>query len=154
MPMSGRIHLGRRVRRLREEKGWTQSELAAHLPGVRQQSIDQLEQGRVKRPRFLPELAEVLGTHVQWLLTGHGKRLAPRVRKPAIDAALMHDVLVAVDHMQGRRGKKIAPQQKAKLICALYELMRAQEHPSPAQLAEAASNIVGYDEFLKRVRKR
>ena len=41
-------HLGDRVRKLREEKGWSQSELAAHLPGVRQQSIDQLERGAVR----------------------------------------------------------------------------------------------------------
>ena len=37
--------------------GLTQSELAT-LAGTTQQSIEQLESGKTKRPRFLPELAK------------------------------------------------------------------------------------------------
>ncbi|MBI3419189.1 MAG: helix-turn-helix transcriptional regulator, partial [Proteobacteria bacterium] len=103
--MGTKGHLGQRVRALREEKGWSQSALAAQLPSVRQQSIDQLENGHVKRPRFLPELAQVLGTHVQWLLTGQGARAAARARKDSvIDADLLRDVFVAVEDVLAQRG--------------------------------------------------
>lgn len=47
----------------------TQSELAT-LAGTTQQSIEQLESGKTKRPRFLPELANALHCDLSWLLDG------------------------------------------------------------------------------------
>ena len=150
-----KITLGGRVRRLREEKGWSQSELASHLPDVRQQSIDQLERGQVRRPRFLPELAQALGTQVQWLLTGEGSK-TPRVRKKTgdIDPKLLQDVFVAVEHVLDQRGKDSDLRQKIKLICALYEVMCEEEIRTAEKLNQAASNIVSYEQFLQKSKKK
>ncbi len=48
-----------RVLLRRNQPGLTQTELAA-LAGTTQQAIVQLESGKTKRPRYLPELAKAL----------------------------------------------------------------------------------------------
>lgn len=58
-----------RVKSTREALGLTQVELAEKV-GTSQQSIEQLENGKTKRPRYLPELAKVLEVTVDWLLDG------------------------------------------------------------------------------------
>ncbi|WP_034912955.1 S24 family peptidase [Erwinia sp. 9145] len=60
-----------RVLAKRNELGWTQAELAEKT-GTSQQAIVQLESGKTKRPRYLPELAKALGCDIQWLLEGNG----------------------------------------------------------------------------------
>ncbi|MFP9227574.1 LexA family protein [Pectobacterium cacticida] len=60
-----------RVKFKRDELGLTQSELAEKV-GTSQQAIDQLENGKTRRPRYLPELASALGVTVDWLLSGVG----------------------------------------------------------------------------------
>lgn len=52
--------LADRVREAREMMGWSQSELARAV-GVPPQSIQQLEAGSVRQPRYLRRLSEVLG---------------------------------------------------------------------------------------------
>jgi phage repressor protein C with HTH and peptisase S24 domain len=54
------------IRRLRQLKDWTQEELARRA-GVSQQSIEDIESGRTKRPRAIHEIAAALGTHVEVL---------------------------------------------------------------------------------------
>ncbi|MBT6959844.1 MAG: helix-turn-helix transcriptional regulator, partial [Rhodospirillaceae bacterium] len=51
--------LGARVRQCRLALSWSQADLANRI-GVKQQSIDQLESGKVSRPRYIVELAESL----------------------------------------------------------------------------------------------
>jgi transcriptional regulator with XRE-family HTH domain len=144
--------LGQRVRQLRIEKGWSQNDLAAQLPGVKQQSVDQLENGKVSRPRFLPELASVLSTTVQWLLTGDG----PATHKKSashdtvIDAELLRDVVVAVEHVLERNKTKIDNKVRAEMIAVLYDMMRVEEKATSEKMLQAASNIVSYNRFLKR----
>ncbi|KQN53182.1 LexA family transcriptional regulator [Erwinia sp. Leaf53] len=58
-----------RVLAKRTELGLTQTELAERT-GTTQQAIVQLESGKTKRPRYLPELAKVLGCDIDWLLDG------------------------------------------------------------------------------------
>lgn len=58
-----------RVKSRRESLDITQAELAENV-GTSQQSIEQLENGKTKRPRYLPELAKELGVTVDWLLSG------------------------------------------------------------------------------------
>lgn len=58
-----------RVLAKRTELGLTQTELAEKT-GTTQQAIVQLESGKTKRPRYLPELAKVLGCDIDWLLDG------------------------------------------------------------------------------------
>ncbi len=64
--------LGARVRQCRLALNWSQAELAKRLD-IKQQSIDQLESGKVKSPRYVIELAEALGAPLEWLRHGKGE---------------------------------------------------------------------------------
>ena len=64
--------LGARVRQCRLALTWSQAELARRI-GVKQQSIDQLESGKVKRPRYIVELSEALNVPLDWLRHGKGQ---------------------------------------------------------------------------------
>lgn len=63
------MSISKRVKNKRIQLGMTQAELADRA-GTAQQSIEQLERGKTKRPRFMPELAKALGCTVDWLITG------------------------------------------------------------------------------------
>ncbi len=63
------MSISERVKNKRINLGLTQVELAEAV-GTTQQSIEQLESGKTKRPRFLPELASALQYSVDWLITG------------------------------------------------------------------------------------
>ncbi len=73
--------LGERVAFAREQKGWTQKQLAERVRrcnpalGTKQSTIHSLEEGSVERPRYLRELAIVLDVNENWLLTGEGPML-------------------------------------------------------------------------------
>ncbi|GFN47492.1 LexA family protein [Candidatus Regiella insecticola] len=58
-----------RVRSRRTELGLTQKDLAKRVD-TSQQAIEQLENGKTKRPRYLPELANALNCQLYWLLNG------------------------------------------------------------------------------------
>ncbi len=64
--------LGARVRQCRLALTWSQAELARRI-GVKQQSIDQLESGKVQRPRYVVELSETLNVPLEWLRHGKGQ---------------------------------------------------------------------------------
>jgi len=70
--------IAKRVQSKRSELGLTQAELAERA-GTSQQAIEQLENGKTKRPRYLPELARALGCEIDWLITGtkSGTNVAP-----------------------------------------------------------------------------
>lgn len=61
-----------RLKTLRDAKGLSQAQLAG-MVGAKQQSIDQIERGEVRRPRTLPEIARALETSTDYLtgLTDH-----------------------------------------------------------------------------------
>jgi transcriptional regulator with XRE-family HTH domain len=63
--------LGRRVAIRRAKLGLSQEALALRI-GMKQQGVDAIEQGRVKRPRLLRELARALSTSEEWLLWRRG----------------------------------------------------------------------------------
>lgn len=67
--LGGYMSISERVKNKRILLNLTQSELAEAV-GTTQQSIEQLESGKTKRPRFLPELAKALSCSVDWLVTG------------------------------------------------------------------------------------
>jgi len=60
-----------RVAQSRRDMGLTQQELAKRV-GVSQQAVQQLEDGVIKRPRYMVELALALGVSAEWLLNGKG----------------------------------------------------------------------------------
>lgn len=72
-----------RVLSKRTELGLTQTELAERA-GTTQQAIVQLESGKTKRPRYLPELAKALNCDIQWLLDGTGAALDGNVINPVV----------------------------------------------------------------------
>lgn len=58
--------MGLKIKERREALGLTQEEVASAC-GVTQQAIQRLENGEILRPRYLDELAAVLGTTKAWL---------------------------------------------------------------------------------------
>ena len=68
-----------RVASLRARVGLSQSELARRI-GVSPQSIQQLEAGHIRRPRYLLRLAKLLDVSAEWLEDGAGAQVAPVAR--------------------------------------------------------------------------
>ncbi|MBN5205371.1 helix-turn-helix transcriptional regulator [Serratia marcescens] len=62
--------LSDRLKQKRNELNLTQAQLA-ELAGTKQQTIQQVEAGLTKRPRFLVELAQALECDPLWLLYGN-----------------------------------------------------------------------------------
>jgi hypothetical protein len=110
-----------------------------------------LEQGQVSRPRFLPELADVLETSVQWLLTGEGEAAKPARPVKDIDVALLRDVMLAVDGVIAERKLEFNVQQRAKLFSSIYELMNDLEERTPKKLGEAVNTIISYDLLQRKL---
>lgn len=66
--------LADRVRDAREQKGWTQQQLADRA-GVSQATIGNIEAGTRSHPRSLLKIAAALGRRPEWLQTGRGQEL-------------------------------------------------------------------------------
>jgi transcriptional regulator with XRE-family HTH domain len=63
------MSLGERIKQLRKKAGLSQGDIGK-IVGVPYQSIQNVELGRVKRPRFIIQLAEALNTSIDYLITG------------------------------------------------------------------------------------
>jgi repressor LexA len=103
--------LAERVARAREARGWSQAELARRISArrrargkgpVRQQSVNQLEQGDVDAPRYLLELAEVLEVDAAWLSGAETPRrpAAEIVRVPVVSWVEAGELVDTVDPYQ------------------------------------------------------
>ncbi|MBS7782418.1 MULTISPECIES: helix-turn-helix domain-containing protein [Providencia] len=62
--------LSERIKIRRVQLDLTQSELA-EMVGLKQQSIQQIESGLIKRPRFIVEIATALQCDPSWLISGN-----------------------------------------------------------------------------------
>lgn len=136
--------LGSRVRRLRVARGLTQGQLADLLPGVSQQSIDQLEQGMVRRPRYLPELAACLGVSHDHLRTGdRPKRTRAQPQSlMAIDPRLLADIVTVVEREFDKADISLDVSAKSQVVSGLYEILIAENDMTRhAELAAAARDI-------------
>ena len=80
--------LGQRVRELRNKKGWTQTDLA-NMAGVTYQNIQFCENDKIKMPRYINELAEYLGTSIEYLVKGE--------EEPNVIHIQQHISIVSVD---------------------------------------------------------
>jgi transcriptional regulator with XRE-family HTH domain len=80
--------LGQRVRDLRNKKGWTQTDLA-NMAGVTYQNIQFCENDKIKMPRYINELAESLGTSIEYLVKGE--------EEPNVVHIQQHISIVSVD---------------------------------------------------------
>jgi phage repressor protein C with HTH and peptisase S24 domain len=74
--MSGMTSFALRVRKTRQERGFTQAELA-HKIGVRQSTIGNIESGRNQGSTMVAQLAAALGVNALWLAEGKGPKEAP-----------------------------------------------------------------------------
>ena len=63
--------LGARLCARREKLGHTQDSLARAI-GMKQQGVDNIEKGKVRRPRLIREIAAELRTSQEWLLWAEG----------------------------------------------------------------------------------
>lgn len=57
---------GARIRELRERQGWSQRRLADKI-GIKQQSLNAIESGKVLKSKYLPDLARALGVPLESL---------------------------------------------------------------------------------------
>ena len=64
------MSLASRVKLLRTQKGYSQTELGRLVGGVPYQSIQNLESGKVTSPRYIIELARVLEVSTDYLFHG------------------------------------------------------------------------------------
>ncbi len=62
-------NLGDRMRSSRQEKGWTQEQLAVRA-GTNQAVIQKIENGKSLRPRKIDQIAAVLEINPAWLMFG------------------------------------------------------------------------------------
>ena len=67
--------LSDRLKQKRIELNLTQTKLA-ELSGTNQQTVQQAESGKTKRPRYIVELAQALNCDPLWLLYGKNKNAA------------------------------------------------------------------------------
>jgi phage repressor protein C with HTH and peptisase S24 domain len=76
--MSG---IGERIRKRREELGWSQPQLAKKIGGITYQAIQAIEKGG--NTKHLNGIARALGVNPDWLETGEGSRDPLSTGKPA-----------------------------------------------------------------------
>lgn len=69
--MTGTV--GERVRQVRQERGWTQAELAKRAK-IAQSSVSELERGDSRGSAYIVDIAVALGVSPFWLNSGKGRR--------------------------------------------------------------------------------
>ncbi|EPR9084300.1 helix-turn-helix domain-containing protein [Cronobacter dublinensis] len=67
--------ISQRLKNRRAELNLSQAELAEKA-GMKQQSLQAIEAGQTKRPRYLFELAQALQCDAHWLMYGYSKNTA------------------------------------------------------------------------------
>jgi transcriptional regulator with XRE-family HTH domain len=94
--------IGKRLRALREEGGWTQAQLAQAI-GISPGAVSQLERGEVHSMAYphLRAAARFLRCDMDWLATGEGSRKhrAP-ITQLSAEAILLADQIDRLDPQQ------------------------------------------------------
>lgn len=80
--------IGKRVTQCLEEQSLSEYALAKKL-NIHHSNIQSLTSGRVKKPRYLGELAEALHVSEKWLRTGEGEKSIQNLSSPHIELADM-----------------------------------------------------------------
>lgn len=95
------MSLGQRIRSRREEKRWSQAELAK-AAGTSQQTVNRLELGETEHSKALDGIAEALGVSRKWLLFGDGSATSvddnPRPPGPTKGASSLHIAVAEAIH--------------------------------------------------------
>lgn len=92
--------LGQRMRKKRQEKGWTQEQLAVRA-GTNQAVIQKIENGKSLRPRKIDQIAEVLDVNPAWLM--FGEEPAPTLSDEAMELARVWEKLPEPDKSRLRQ---------------------------------------------------
>jgi len=102
--------IGRRVKELRTAMDITQGELGDLIGGIPHQSIQNVESGKVTRPRYLEKMAQVLGTTVSYLIGGAqpGAEINKVIFKQCIEVVQ-------------KVGSDLTPDQQINLVVYLYD---------------------------------
>jgi transcriptional regulator with XRE-family HTH domain len=111
--------VGKRIRQTREERGWTQDQLAEHV-GVSRSAVAQWETDRVGQVRGnLTRIADVLDVSVEFLLHGLDKRI-PAAASSGDELALL------------RLYRQCDAEDKAFLLRTARKLAKASDSGSSA----------------------
>ena len=117
--------IANRVRQLRKKMEISQTELGDLIGGVPYQSIQNLENGKVTRPRYLSKLADVLGCSTDYLLTGNEE-------SSKVNQAKLQTCISIVQRVVSTNAINITTDQQAKLVAYLY----AEDHGN-TEIAES-----------------
>ena len=111
--------LGSRVKELRKEKGWTQTDLA-NMAGVTYQNIQFCESNKIKMPRYIKELAESLGTSIEYLVKGEEQpnvvRLQQHISIVSVDSPVRPDSNFDYHLVKIAKGKQLFVPQDAEIV--------------------------------------
>jgi transcriptional regulator with XRE-family HTH domain len=103
------IALGKRVAARRQKKNLSQPVLAARV-GMRQQGIGSIEEGKVKRPKLLRELAAELGTTEEWLLWEQGPE-EPIKDSPIVKPSQIDELRRRLDRIERKLNRLLGPRK-------------------------------------------
>jgi len=123
--------ISERVKKLRKKMEISQSELADQIGDVPYQSIQNLETGKVTRPRYLAKLANVLGCTVDFLLTGNEDQ-------QEIDLNKLQACIAAVNSVMEDEQIVLNNDQQAKLVAYLYSEVLVESEISNAKVLKLA----------------
>ena len=111
--------LGSRVKELRKEKGWTQTDLA-NMAGVTYQNIQFCESNKIKMPRYIKELAESLGTSIEYLVKGEEQpnvvRLQQHISIVSVDSPVRPDSNFDYHLVKIAKGKQLFVPKDAEIV--------------------------------------
>lgn len=120
---SSNLDFGKRLRRLREEKGLSRNDLAKSL-GVAMSSIQRFEEGSFPKGDIIIKICEVLGTTTDWLL-----RAIPSdegIMSQAINEKLFIMVIERLEAFLNDTNIKLPPSKKARVALLLYKASTAK----------------------------
>lgn len=147
--------LGDRVARKRDEKHWSQGQLAAEVRRInptlktRQSTIGAIERNESKKPTILYELAKALGVSEKWLKTGRGPET--QHQEPEINLAeLLDHIFATVEGTYIELG--FDPEAAAELAETVRELALEPLSASSNRDFELARRVLGESaarKFLK-----
>jgi transcriptional regulator with XRE-family HTH domain len=105
--------IGSRLAQAREEKGWSQQDLA-EKSGVSQTTISHIESGRNNSSKHLPRLAKTCGVQTDWLAANEGPKY-PGIAEPGAKYGSEDDRLAAVEQLF-RNAPKATTAEAIKLL--------------------------------------
>ena len=92
------MSLASRVKLLRTQKGYSQTELGKLVGDVPYQSIQNLESGKVTSPRYIIELARVLEVSTDYLFHGVASNNTETLKISSKASLLLTDQVINLNH--------------------------------------------------------